>query len=103
LWRKLELKRGANKLGERQRETVRVLTLCGFPPVVAWSIREAWEGLAREGFRFAANAETLCQRYEAMMEASDREAALVISGHVVRKPWGGPKTRNKKGLSWIKP
>lgn len=86
--RKLELKRGKNGLSELQKPTVRVLTACGAAPVVAWTLREVYEGLRDAGFRFLGNVETILQRCEASLSAADREAELLRTGAVtqVRKP-----------------
>lgn len=85
LARKLELKRGKNDLSDSQRNTVTDLTACGAAPIVAWSLRETYEGLAAAGFRFEDNAATALQHCEAMLEGWDREAAAVLSGEVVKK------------------
>lgn len=91
LYRPLELKRGANTLTPAQRQTVADLTACGVPPIVAKSLRQTYEGLAGEGFRFTAGVETVLAHAEALLEAWDREAALVLSGDVVR-----PKAKARK-------
>lgn len=83
--RKLELKYGKNKPTDAQRQTIADLTACGAPPIVAWSLREVYEGLAREGFRFTANVETVLQHCEALLAGWDRDADLITSGQVVKK------------------
>jgi hypothetical protein len=86
LHRKLELKRGDNKLTLAQQNTVRDLTACGAPPIVAWELAEVYLGLLDAGFRFTAGVGTKLAFYEAQLAAWDREAELILSGAVVRKP-----------------
>lgn len=85
VYRSLELKHGKNKPTDAQRQTISDLTACGFPPVVAWSLREVYAGLAAAGFRFAPNVETVLQHCEALLAGWDREADLITSGQVVKK------------------
>lgn len=85
VWRKLELKRGKNKPSDSQRQTIADLTACGAPPVVAWELREVYEGLRCAGFRFADNVETVLQHCEELLAGWDREAECVLSGEVVKK------------------
>jgi hypothetical protein len=102
--RKLELKRGKNKLSPRQVETAAALTACGLPPIVAWTLREAYTGLADVGFRFVANVETILQHYEALLESWDREADGMLSGEIVKKRTfsaaGASRQRVRPGLTW---
>ena len=83
--RKLELKRGKKKPSESQVQTIADLTACGLRPVVAWTLREVYDGLLREGFRFGANVETVLQHCEEMLTGWDREAEDIMSGAVVKK------------------
>lgn len=80
LARKLELKRGNNKPSANQLVTIKKLTDLGAPPVVAWDLRGVWRGLRNEGFRFLGNVETLLQKYEAQLDALDRDAELTLAG-----------------------
>lgn len=80
LARKLELKRNKNVLSDNQRVTFRKLRSCGAMPVLAWTLREVYEGLAQVGFVFSGNVETLLQKYEAELEALDRTADLATAG-----------------------
>lgn len=92
--RKVELKRDDNDTSEKQDQTIKDLTACGAPPVVAWTLREAYEGMVAEGFRFERNVETVLAHCEALLEAWDREAADILSGAVVKKrapPKRGPR------------
>lgn len=83
--RKLELKRGKNTTSDAQRQTITDLTACGAPPVVAWTLREIYDGLLREGFKFASNVETVLQHCEELLAGWDREAEAILSGEVVKK------------------
>lgn len=74
LARRLELKRGANKPSPNQVVTIQHLTACGAPPVVAWTLREAFEGLRAQGFRFLPNVETTLQHCEELLAGWDRDA-----------------------------
>jgi hypothetical protein len=85
VYRSLELKRGKNGLSDAQHQTVADLTACGFPPVVAWSLGEVYEGLAAAGFQFAENVATVLQHCEEQLAGWDREAADVLAGVVVKK------------------
>lgn len=84
LCRKLELKRGKNDLSEHQKTTRKKLIACGAFPIVAWTLRETHCLLTAEGFRFRGNVETLLQKYEAQLDALDRDAELRVSG--VKQP-----------------
>lgn len=86
LHRKLELKRGKNDLTEAQIITVRDLVSCGAEPVVAWNLLGVYLGLRARGFRFLPNVDTKLAHYEAQLDAWDREAELILSGAVVKKP-----------------
>lgn len=104
LARKVELKRGKNKLTPAQQRTVADLTACGAPPIVAWSLAEVHNGLVAAGFRFLPNWPTTLQHMREQLEAWDREADLVRSGAVVKKRRAtGPKIRKVPGLNWIMP
>lgn len=83
--RKVELKRDKNDTTPTQDQTIKDLTACGAPPVVAWTLREAYEGMAAEGFRFERNVETVLAHCEALLEGWDREAEAILSGAVVKK------------------
>jgi hypothetical protein len=83
--RKLELKRGKNTTSSAQDQTIKDLTACGGPPVVAWDLRQVYEGLSREGFRFQANVLTVLQYHEELLAGWDREAEGIKSGVVVKK------------------
>jgi hypothetical protein len=85
LMRRVELKRGKNQLTDHQEHTIKKLTACGAPPIVAWDLRAVYDGLAEAGFRFAANVHVTLQHLEAEMAGWDREAEDVKSGAVVRK------------------
>lgn len=85
LARKLELKRGANSTTPAQDQTIADLTACGAPPIIAWTLREAYDGLAATGFRFIDGAETVLQHLEATLNGWDRKAEDIKSGAVVRK------------------
>lgn len=97
IYRSLELKRGKNTTSDAQNRTIADLTACGFPPIVAWSLREAYEGLRDAGFRFTENVETVLQHCEALLEGWDREADAVMSGAVV-KPRKSPKRAGPRYL-----
>jgi hypothetical protein len=86
LWRKLELKRGKNKLSENQLTTFRKLNECGMMPVLAYDLQQAWRGLAAVGFRFTGNVSTLLQKYEAQLEALDRAAEADQPAKLRRAP-----------------
>jgi hypothetical protein len=77
LVRKLELKRGKNGLSTEQ---------------VAWTLQQAYDGLREAGFRFTENAPYVLQQVEAFLEAMDREAEMIKSGAIVRKPKAPPKS-----------
>jgi hypothetical protein len=96
--RKLELKRGANRPSPAQLQTIADLTACGAPPIVAWSLRQAYDGLVAAGFRFVPSVETLLQHCEAMLEGWDREADLITSGVVVKKR--APARRSEPRYTW---
>lgn len=83
--RKLELKRGKNRTSDAQDLTIKDLTACGAPPIVAWTLREAYDGLLGAGFRFSEGAETVLQHCEEILAGWDREAEAVLSGEVVKK------------------
>jgi hypothetical protein len=102
LARKLELKRGKNKPTEHQARTIADLTACGAPPIVAWTLQEAFDGLVAAGFRFLPNVATTLAHMEEQLAAWDREAALVRGGVVVKKraQRAGPRVRVRPGLSW---
>lgn len=85
LARKLELKRGHNTTSDAQNQTIADLTACGAPPIVAWTLRQAYEGCLREGFRFAGNVETVLQHCEELLAGWDRDAENILSGTVVKK------------------
>lgn len=85
IYRSVELKRGKNDTSDAQDRTIADLTACGFPPIVAWSLREVYEGLVAAGFRFTLNVETVLQHCEAMLAGWDREAQAILSGEVVKK------------------
>lgn len=85
LCRKLELKRGKNDTSDSQEQSIADLTACGAPPVVAWTLRQVYDGLAGAGFRFTANVETVLQHCEELLAGWDREAEAVLSGDVVKK------------------
>jgi hypothetical protein len=84
--RRVELKRGDNKPTASQLLTIRDLTACGGRPIVAWELVEVYLGLLDAGFRFQPNVGTKLAYYERLLEAWDREASLVLSGAVVKKP-----------------
>lgn len=86
LFRRLELKRGKNKTSDNQDHTIKGCADCGAPPVVAWTLRQVYEGLANEGFRFVGNVETILQQCEADLEAMDRTAEAILLGTVVKPP-----------------
>lgn len=85
LARKLELKRGDNKLSANQIVTAKKLAACGAEPVVARTLCEVHDGLRRYGFRFHGNTETLLQKHQADLEALDRTAELTLAGVVTKK------------------
>lgn len=85
VYRSLELKRGPNTTSESQDQTIETLTLCGFRPIVAWTLREVAVGLREEGFKFLPNAGTTLQHMEAQLESWDRAAADILSGAVIKK------------------
>lgn len=85
VYRSMELKRGNNKPFDAQIRTIDDLTACGFPPVVAWTLGEVYSGLSSAGFRFEANAETVLQHCEALLEGWDREAEAIKAGTLVKK------------------
>lgn len=104
LARKLELKRFDNDLSERQRETVRKLTLCNAPPIIAWTLREVLRGMTRAGFRFLPNVSTTLQYWEEQLASWDREAEDIKSGRVVRKRSTSKPRAGKRGsLTWRRP
>ena len=84
LFRRLELKRGKNAATDMQKVTITKLMECGAAPEVAYNIRQAHSSLARMGFLFTANVETLIQKYEGFLEASDREADAILRGAAVK-------------------
>lgn len=96
--RKLELKRGANRPTPAQLQTIADLTACGAPPVVAWSLRQAYNGLVAAGFRFVPAVETVLQHCEALLDGWDREASLITSGVVVKKR--APARRSEPRYTW---
>lgn len=100
LARKLELKRGYNKPTEHQRKTIADLIACGLPPIVAYSLDAVFTNLAGAGFRFLPNVVTTLAHMEAQLDAWDREAQLVKSGAVVRKPSRTKHARVRPGLTW---
>jgi hypothetical protein len=105
LQRKLELKRGDNKLSENQRVTARALATCGAPPVVAWTLREAYHGLRDAGFRFLGNVETQLQLLDAKLAAMDAEAAQTLAGKPKKKSKSSgrkPPPRNLWGVRAVK-
>lgn len=85
IWRALELKRGKGSTSDAQDQTIKDLTTCGFPPVVAWTLRQAYDGLRAAGFRFVPNVETVLQHCEELLAGWDREADLILAGAVVKK------------------
>jgi hypothetical protein len=85
IYRSVELKRGKNNTSDAQDQTITDLTACGFPPVVAWELREVYEGLHDAGFRFTDNVETVLQHCEELLAGWDREAEAILSGAVVKK------------------
>lgn len=85
LIRKIELKRGKNKTSSQQDSTIKTLTACGAAPAVAYTIAETHAALIRMGFRLAPTAAMWAAYYEEKLLASDREAAAVMSGAVVKK------------------
>lgn len=91
LARKLELKRGKNNLSDAQRNTVADLTACGAPPIVAWTLREVYDGLSEAGFRFTDNVSTVLQHSEELLAGWDREASAILSGEVVKKKYAPRK------------
>lgn len=102
--RKIELKRGKNRLTEGQKQTVAVLIACGAAPIVAWSLKEVHIGLWRAGFKFLPNAETTLSHMEAQLEAWDRQADAIKSGAIVKKRRASkPHVRKAPGLSWLRP
>lgn len=78
--RKLELKRGKNRLSDNQKVTIQALTRCGLPPIVAYSVREAYEGLRKAGFRFYDDVEHHLRDVEAKLAEMDRDAELRKAG-----------------------
>jgi hypothetical protein len=92
LVRKLELKRGKNGLSTEQVQTVAALKECGAAPIVAWTLAEAYNGLREAGFRFTENAPFVLQQVEAFLEAMDRDAEMIKSGAIVRKPKASVKS-----------
>lgn len=99
--RKLELKRGANNLSPKQKVTVATLTECGFPPIVAWNLREIYDGLAAAGFRFSGNVGVVLAHLEAELEGWDRTADIVKTTGVPRK--AAARMVKKNGLTWKLP
>lgn len=99
--RKLELKRGANNLSAKQKLTVAALIDCGFPPIVAWTLREVYDGLSAAGFRFSGNAAVVLQHLEAELEGWDRAADLVKTTGVPRKV--AQRAVRKSSLTWKMP
>lgn len=91
VYRPLELKRGKNNLSDAQVQTVADLTACGFPPIVAWTLREVYDGLSSAGFKFTGNVETVLQHCEELLAGWDRDAAAVMSGEVVKKKYAPRK------------
>ena len=85
LTRKVELKRGTNKTTDNQDSTIAKLTVCGAKPIVAWTLREAYEGMVEAGFRFEANVATTLQHCEALLDAWDREAEAIKAGTIIKK------------------
>lgn len=77
LCRKLELKRGRNTTTEAQDLTIATLKACGASPVIAWTLREVYEGLLERGFRFMPNAPTVLEHMEALLAGWDRDADAV--------------------------
>ncbi len=86
VFRFLELKRGRNSTSEAQDQTIETLTLCGFRPIVAWTLREVAVGLREEGFKFLPNAGTTLQHMEETLAAWDRAADDIKSGVTIKKP-----------------
>lgn len=86
LARRVELKRGKNKPSDHQLTTISKLDMCGARPIVAWTLRQVYGGLAAAGFGFTANVATHLQHCEALLDGWDREAEDILSGVVVRKP-----------------
>lgn len=104
LVRSLELKRGRNRTSVNQDTTIAVLAHCGAPPVVAWTLVEAYRGLLAAGFRFAPNVGAVLQHMEAELAGWDREAEAIKSGAIVRRrSTAAPKARKKPGMTWILP
>lgn len=90
LCRKLELKRGKNQLSLHQTTTFRKLSACGAEPIVAWQLRQVYDLLSLVGFKFYPHYPTLLQKYEAQLDALDRDAELRVSG--VKQPKAVRKT-----------
>jgi hypothetical protein len=86
LARKLELKRGKGHLSPNQITTVAALTACGSPPVLAWTLTQAYEGLAGAGFRFSGNVRQVIAHLDQHLAAWDREAENLLLGITKRKP-----------------
>lgn len=85
VYRSMELKRGKNNTSDAQDHTIASLTACGFPPIVAWELREVYAGLVNAGFKFLPNVETTLQHWEEQLAGWDREASLISLGAVVKK------------------
>jgi hypothetical protein len=103
LCRKLELKRGKNTLSPRQKITVSVLTACGAPPIIAWTLAEVHDGLKAAGFRFGNNVGYVLPHLEEELGEWDRKAEAILSGEIIQKrqyAGGRPKERTKPGLTW---
>jgi len=99
--RKLELKRGKNTLSPKQKVTVATLIQCGFPPIVAWSLREVYDGCCEAGFRFAGNVAVILTHLEMELEAWDREAEIVKTTGASRKAAARiVRPRKKSGATW---
>lgn len=97
LARRVELKRGYNKPSAHQMTTVAALTACGAQPIVAWALRQVYEGMVSVGFQFAPNVETTLQHCEQLLAGWDREAEAIKSGALVRKPSKAHKARVTAG------
>lgn len=100
--RKLELKRGRNTTSDKQDKTIDDLTACGAPPVVAWTLREVYDGLLREGFRFEGSVMTTLQHLEEELAGWDRAAELTLAGKVTRKPSTRKPTVKTSSPAWAR-
>jgi hypothetical protein len=102
LARKLELKRGRNTTSDKQDKTIEDLTACGAPPVVAWTLRQAFAGLLGAGFTFLPNVLTTLAHMEEELAGWDRAAELILAGKVTRKVSARKPTVKTSSVAWAR-